>query len=128
MPVPTGTGTSSFSAIACMIIGLFCKNEGFDVAYPGRDGIPNGKLRLRLPSPRHVGKDSTEFVSMAASHLSELFPDPGRALILSEENIPGRMLHFMQGRFFPAAGNSICSFGQSLGHAAKTHFVCRSAV
>ncbi|TNF18814.1 MAG: hypothetical protein EP318_16860 [Rhodobacteraceae bacterium] len=94
------TGTSSFQMCLDLNRGAL-QARGFDPAYPGRDGIPGGKLRLRLPGPgRRAPQD---MIPRAASAIAAQSADPGRALILSEENIPGRMFHFYQGRFYPAA-------------------------
>ena len=96
------TGTSSFQL--CLEINQSALNRaGFDLAYPGRDGVEGGKLGLRLPSPRH-GMDQTKRFSQKVKDTVDAFSrDPGRSLILSEENIPGRMLPFFGGRFYPAA-------------------------
>lgn len=72
---------------------------GWALAYPGRDGIPSGELALRLPRPRD--KDAGPFVAKVAATLTDRAGD--RDLVLSEENVPGRMFHFLQGRFYPAA-------------------------
>ncbi len=92
------TGTSSFQM--CLHENRqVLEGAGWSAAYPGRDGIPSGKLALRLPGP----KDGTAqgLVPKAARTLRA--HAAGRPFILSEENIPGRMMHFMQGRFYPAA-------------------------
>lgn len=75
------------------------QQAGWAVAYPGRDGIPSGTLALRLPGPKDGA--AQDLVPKAARTLAN--HASGRPLILSEENIPGRMMHFMQGRFYPAA-------------------------
>lgn len=107
------TGTSSFQ---------MCLNEnrgalsrlGFDLAYPGRDGVPGGRLRLRLPRPRHGEKRIAEFAGEVRNHLSKLSPDLDRGLILSEENIPGPMRHFHDGQFFPASVNRLKTLAAAL--------------
>ena len=77
------------------------RGAGYDLAYPGRDGIPGGKLTMKLPSPRHPPRKAQEFVAPARQDLDRM--RQGRArLILSEENIPGRMIHFMDAQFYPA--------------------------
>lgn len=94
------TGTSSFQM--CLDLnraGL--QAAGFDLAYPGRDGIPGGTLRLKLPGPGEAR--SEQMVARATRTLATHSTDPARALLLSEENIPGRMFHFYKGRFYPAA-------------------------
>lgn len=94
------TGTSSFQM--CLDLNRAALDAaGFDLAYPGRDGIPGGRLRLKLPGPGH--KAPQEMIPRAARAIAAHSADPARALILSEENIPGRMFHFYQGRFYPAA-------------------------
>ena len=94
------TGTSSFQM--CLDLNRAAlEAAGFDLAYPGRDGIPGGKLRLKLPGPGDTAPQ--EMIPRAARAIGAHSPDPDRALILSEENIPGRMFHFYKGRFYPAA-------------------------
>ena len=89
---------------------------GFDVAYPGRDGVPEGRLALRLPAPRHkVWKE--KFVGGVRETIQTFSPDPGRSLILSEENVPGRMYHFQKGLFFPAAGKRFITLRQGIDDA-----------
>ncbi|MCO0613628.1 hypothetical protein M8756_09950 [Lutimaribacter sp. EGI FJ00015] len=74
---------------------------GYDLAYPGRDGIPGGKLKMKLPSPRHGLRKAKGFAGPARDEIDR-HRDGRPGLILSEENIPGRMLHFTQGKFYPA--------------------------
>lgn len=94
------TGTSSFQL--CLDANADAlRGAGYSVAYPGRDGIPGGKLRLKLPHPRHGAKQIDSFLEPLRPYLAGLV-DNRKALILSEENVPGRMLHFQQGQFFPA--------------------------
>lgn len=96
------TGTSSFQM--CLYENRDAlKGAGFDLAYPGRDGIPDGALGLRLPAPRHGMNLTRRFSRRVAQELDRHNPDPKRPLILSEENLPGRMIHFQSGKFYPAA-------------------------
>ena len=84
---------------------------GFDLAYPGRDGIPSGRLDLRLPSPRHGDGPHPVFVRRSKKALG-----PGdRPMILSEENIAGRMFHFYSGQFYPAAEARCRALREALG-------------
>lgn len=120
------TGTSSFQHCLhdnrALLQGL-----GLDVAYPGRDGVPRGKLRLRLPSPRHKRKSAPDFAAIVASHIDALSPDKSRRLILSEENIPGRMFHFLHGQFYPAAELRLTALAKALVSPPKhILFVVRS--
>ncbi|KEJ89668.1 hypothetical protein Z948_3156 [Sulfitobacter donghicola DSW-25 = KCTC 12864 = JCM 14565] len=78
-------------------------NEGYDIAYPGRDDIPQGDLRLRLPHPRNLAKWESGFLPGATKELQRFATPDSHAMILSEENIPGRMIHFPTGQFYPAA-------------------------
>lgn len=62
-------------------------------------GNPSGELALRLPSGHR-------FDPAAAAAKAKLGLDAyrdGRPVILSEENIPGRMFNFLQGQFYPFA-------------------------
>lgn len=96
------TGTSSFQL--CLHVNKGGLHEaGYDVAYPGRDGVPSGRLSLQLPGPRHGRGKQAQFAERVRRNLAEHARGPGREMILSEENIPGRMLHFFGGQFYPAA-------------------------
>lgn len=96
------TGSSSFQM--CLYENReLLRNAGYDLAYPGRDGVPEGRLKLRLPSPRHHGAKVRRYIGAVRDGLANLSPDPTRKLIMSEENVPGAMLHFFKGQFFPAA-------------------------
>ncbi|MDK3073072.1 hypothetical protein QO034_08130 [Sedimentitalea sp. JM2-8] len=120
------TGTSSFQA--CLSENRGCLDAlGYDLAYPGRDGVPGGSLRLRLPRPRHGEKRIPEFAAGVRNRLAELSPDPSRRLILSEENLAGPMHHLYEGRFFPAARKRFRTLAAALD-APPDHlvFVVRS--
>lgn len=92
------TGTSSFQMCLHENRALLA-DKGWALAYPQRDGIPSGDLSLRLPRPRdtRLGRPIIHTSRKLAAHSG------GRPLILSEENIPGRMMHFIKGQFYPAA-------------------------
>jgi len=75
---------------------------GFDVTYPGRDNIPDGTLGLRLPSPRNADQVAQRSAPSVGQEIAEKCRADSRALILSEENMLGRMVHFSAGRFYPA--------------------------
>ena len=92
------TGTSSFQL--CLHENRQVLDDlGWTTAYPGRDGIPSGKLALRLPSGTRIDAEAAATKARAAF---DSYRD-GRPVILSEENITGRMYHFMQGLFYPFA-------------------------
>lgn len=96
------TGTSSFQMMLAQNRAALTA-AGFDLAYPGRDDIPGGDLGLRLPSPRAADQWETRFVPACAGELQRHATDRSQAMILSEENILGRMIHFAAGKFYPAA-------------------------
>jgi hypothetical protein len=96
------TGTSSFQMMLSENRDLLTA-AGYDLGYPGRDDVPQGDLRLKLPSPRNLAEWESRFVPLARRELLRLSTSESRALILSEENIPGRMMHFRKGQFYPAA-------------------------
>lgn len=98
---------------------------GYEVAYPGRDGAPGGRLRLPLPRPRHGEKRVPQFGRQVAAHLAAICPEGRGRLILSEENIPGPMRHFYEGRFFPAAEARAAALGAGVGRVAHVVFVLR---
>ncbi|KIN72823.1 hypothetical protein [Sulfitobacter guttiformis] len=96
------TGTSSFQMMLAENRDLLAA-QGYDLAYPGRDDIPQGDLRLKLPDPRNMGQWERRFLPAAATELQRFVTPDSHAMILSEENIPGRMIHFPAGQFYPAA-------------------------
>lgn len=120
------TGTSSFQL--CLHENRAVLDRcGYDIAYPGRDGVPGGNLRLPLPRRRHGERRIPQYAKRARDVLRGLSPDAGRGLILSEENIPGPMLHFYHGQFFPASRKRFLSLAGAL-ESPPTHvlYVVRS--
>ncbi len=107
------TGTSSFQLCLHVNKGVL-KSAGYDVAYPGRDGIPSGRLSLQLPSPRHGWKKQGMFAERVKRSVAEHASGPHVPLVFSEENIPGRMLHFFAGKFYPAAEARIAALADGL--------------
>lgn len=108
------TGTSSFQM--CLHANReIIEKAGFAAAYPARDGIATGNLALRLPGPRHMQGEFPAFVDKARRHLNSVQVGHDKPLILSEENIPGRMLHFFQGQFYPAAEQRLMVLRDALG-------------
>lgn len=119
------TGTSSFQQ--CLHVNqVALADAGYQVAFPARDGASSGTLGLRLPAPRHGAGATRRFAPRVAEVLAEY--DPSQPLILSEENIPGRMIHFLAGRFYPAAEARLRALRAGLGDAAvgALLFVIRS--
>lgn len=108
------TGTSSFQMMLAENRDLLAQS-GYDIAYPGRDDIPHGDLRLRLPQPRNSGKWREKFLPGATKELARFASADSHAMILSEENIPGKMIHFPNGQFYPAAEKRL----QVLAEAAQ---------
>lgn len=120
------TGTSSLQMCLSLNRAVLTR-EGYDLAYPGRDGIPHGRLRLRLPHPRHGGRAKAEFAAKVPDELARHSSDAERPLILSEENLPGRMMHFANGQFYPAAEARFSTLKTSLpGPVRRLVFVVRS--
>ncbi len=115
------TGTSSFQLCLAQNRAALAR-AGYGVAYPGRDGVPGGRLKLRLPGPRHGAGQMARIEAIARAALAEVAPEPDRALILSEENIPGRMFHFYSGQFFPASAARLRVLAQALG-APPVHLI-----
>ncbi len=108
------TGTSSLQM--CLHDNRTVLTEaGLDLAYPGRDGISSGDLGLRLPAPRH-GLDATQrFARKVQEELDRRNPETSRPLVLSEENLPGRMIHFQSGQFYPAAEARFAALRKGFG-------------
>lgn len=96
------TGTSSFQMMLSANRAAL-EAAGFDVTYPERDGIADGTLGLRLPSPRNADQVAHRFAPSVREEIAGKCRPDSAALILSEENILGRMIHFASGRFYPAA-------------------------
>ncbi|MBK0326763.1 hypothetical protein I5535_05580 [Rhodobacteraceae bacterium F11138] len=107
------TGTTSFQLCLATNRAVLARH-GLNVAYPGRDGVPGGRLRLPLPRPRHGEKRVPDYARQLRQVLQKHRGDPPRGLILSEENIPGPMRHFYEGRFFPAADKRFRSLAGAL--------------
>lgn len=93
------TGTSSFQMCLHRNRAALA-DAGLALAYPGRDGISSGNLALRLPGT--IGMEVEDSVIARARATLHDHAD-GKPLILSEENILGRMFHFMKGQFYPMA-------------------------
>lgn len=108
------TGTSSFQMMLAQNREVL-RAAGYDLAYPGRDDIPGGDLALRLPQPRNKDQWQDRFVPNAAIEMRKYAGVDNTALILSEENIPGRMIHFGAGRFYPAAEERFKTLAQAAG-------------
>lgn len=96
------TGTSSFQMMLAQNRAVL-ERAGYDLAYPGRDGIPQGKLGMRLPTPRNMAQWESRFLPSVTRELQRHASAGSHAMILSEENIPGRMIHFASGKFYPAS-------------------------
>lgn len=95
------TGTTSFQ-LFLELNAEAIRAQGFDLDYPSRDAAQKGTLALRFPAPRHDQESINRRLGKARANLAEVLR-PGRPVILSEENIPGRMLDFHKGLFFPTA-------------------------
>lgn len=95
------TGTSSFQ-LFLELNAAAIRAQGIDLDYPNRDAAKGGRLALRLPAPRHDDSAIAFRARKARANLAATL-QPGRPVILSEENIPGRMLEFHKGQFFPIA-------------------------
>ncbi|MBU2982783.1 hypothetical protein KO498_13280 [Lentibacter algarum] len=121
------TGTSSFQN--CLAVNREqLAREGFDLAYPGRDGAPNGQLRMRLPRPRHKPDEQQAFVGKVKRTLKKQVTDKPK-LILSEENLPGVIVHFFKGKLYPNRKPRLQVFRDALeaidGKVAHVVFVIR---
>ncbi|QUJ77546.1 hypothetical protein KDD17_06105 [Sulfitobacter albidus] len=119
------TGTSSFQMMLAANAGTL-RGAGYDLGYPGRDDIPGGTLRLRLPSPRNVAETDSRFIPACRDAFAQLRTGAPAGLILSEENIPGRMLHFRKGQFYPAAPYRLRTLLQAGGPVTRAVLVVRA--
>jgi len=103
------TGTSSFQL--CLAANRSkLEAEGYDLAYPGRDGAPGGMLHLRLPKPRHSKEDLPEFTAKVTKTLMRHVTGDSGGLILSDENVLGLIVHFFSGRLYPARRKRLLAF------------------
>ncbi|MEX0340535.1 MAG: sulfotransferase [Arenibacterium sp.] len=95
------TGSSSFQL--CLAHNAKrLEAAGYSLAFPARDGVESGTLALRLPGPRHDHASCVTMVKGGQQKFNAQFGTNDK-LIMSEENLPGRMVHFYSGQFFPAA-------------------------
>lgn len=107
------TGTSSFQLCMAANRGQL-EAEGYDLAYPGRDGAPDGRLHLRLPKPSHGDDQFGAFVGKVTRALKKHVSEDGQPLILSEENLLGLIIHFFSGRLYPARRKRLRVFRDGL--------------
>ncbi len=115
------TGTSSFQL--CLDKNRAeIEAAGFDLGYPKRGGIKGGKLRLILEKRAHIKTSRAEWIKVLQSDLARQYPDASRPLILSEENIPGRMYPFYESAFFPNAPERLKVLADMLNHP-PTHLL-----
>ncbi len=105
------TGSSAFQMFLDLNADAL-RAQNLDLAYPSRDGAEGGKLRLFLPAPTHERAAVDWRVGKASYNLARQVTDPDRRLVLSEENLLGRLDPFARGRFYP-----FC--------AARTRFLAR---
>lgn len=94
------TGSSAFQMFLDLNAPAL-RAQGVDLAYPSRDGAKGGRLKLFLPAPRHTVETVDWRVKKARHNLALQVSDPARPLLLSEENILGRMDPFYHGQFYP---------------------------
>ena len=122
------TGTSSFQL--CLATNAEALNAaGYDLGFPRREHIPGGNLHLRLPRPKHGDAETPAFVSRVQRALSKHVTAQNHKLILSDENLPGVILHMLKGRLYPNQGKRIDVFQQALsaidGRVSHILFVIR---
>ena len=108
------SGTSSFQMCLAENRDVL-EAQGYDLAYPGRDGAPRGDLKLRFPGGRDPEGKVAIMAERAARKIAAVMTDPARDLILSEENIPGRIYPMFKGRLFPDASKRAGIMRMALG-------------
>jgi hypothetical protein len=125
------TGTSSFQLMLARNRPAL-RAAGVLPLYPGRDGAPGGRLRLRLPGPGTGPRKRAALADMLRDALSRDLggADAPPQVLVSEENIPGRMLHFYSGQFFPAAPRRLAMLAaaleaQGIARPARVVYVIR---
>lgn len=101
--------------------------QGYQIAFPARDGVRAGQLALRLPAPRHDRNAVQERADAARRHLNEeIAKDPHQQVIISEENTLGSMVHFQKARFHPASKQRLSALRHAMeGPAVSVLFVVR---
>ena len=113
------SGTSSFQMCLAENRDVL-EAQGYDLAYPGRDGAQRGDLKLRFPGGRDPEGKVAIMAERAARNIAAVMTDPARDLILSEENIPGRIYPMFKGRLFrdaaKRAGMVRAALGQDADH------------
>ncbi|MEM6759929.1 MAG: hypothetical protein AAF601_10665 [Pseudomonadota bacterium] len=122
------TGTSSFQlCLASNATSL--RAAGYDLGFPRREGIAGGNLHLRLPRPKHSDDDMPAFVAKVRRALTKHVTAQNHRLILSDENLPGVILHMLKGKLYPNRRQRIEVFQQALaaidGHVSHILFVIR---
>ncbi len=115
------TGTSSFQQ--CLYENRAALAEaGFVTAYPGRDQVPQGRLKLPLPRKRHGKHRVPGMAAKVARHLGRIAPTTAGHLILSEENLPGLMRGFYDGEFMAGSVNRLATLRAGIG-VQPTHVI-----
>jgi len=110
-----GHRTGSSSVQLCLAENRdVLERRGYALGYSARDGAPDGTLKLKLPEPRHGGEEIARLTEQARREIDRVAGGSDR-LIVSEENVPGRMMHLYTGRFFPAAEVRAQALAQALG-------------
>ncbi|MEO1733914.1 MAG: hypothetical protein AAFR45_09860 [Pseudomonadota bacterium] len=96
------TGTSSFQL--CLATNRDAlRDKGYDAGFPHRGGIDGGALRLILKQRPKVKLSHDDWIAKMRADFHRQYADASRPLLLSEENIPGQMIQFYWGKFYPAA-------------------------
>lgn len=96
------TGSSSFQNCLAENRAALAA-AGYDLAYPSRDGAAGGTLRLARRLPRPGNLTPVEESAGLRDYFRRFFTQPGNDLILSEENLIGRIKPLLKGRFFTMA-------------------------
>ncbi|MCP5071984.1 MAG: hypothetical protein GY947_01650 [Rhodobacteraceae bacterium] len=117
------TGSSSFQ----LFLGhnrARLEQAGFQLHYPARDGAPGGYGRkLKLPPPNTGPRAQQQLFQTYVKPLRDRMAGQRTAerpkILLSEENILGRMLHFFGGSFYPGAEHRTKAVFNGFGHPVE---------
>ena len=118
------TGSSSFQ----LFLGhnkARLEQAGYSLFYPARDGAPGGyRKKIQLPPPYLGDKAQKQlfhsYIKPLRDRVSkQLRPDRPK-IILSEENILGRMIYFFSGGFYPGVEHRTRAAFKGLGHPVDT--------
>ena len=110
------TGTGSFQAFLDKNEAVLNEN-GISARYPGRDIDGSGNMKLKLPQAEAIRAGGINDDHIIAARKQLMSGATTGELIISEENILGRMFPFFQGSFYNRIIPRMRVLGQAMGRA-----------